>query len=276
MNLKTKKAKAIMFLCVILLFVLLIFLFVFFYSLFSAKKEYYINEKNIQIPIYTYHQIVESSADVEVDYMQTTLKNFKKQINGLLNLGYTPITYQNLIDYKKGIKSIPKKSCIITFDDGYTSVYEYVYPVVEEYNIPITLFVVNNLVGVDGYMTWDQLKEMHDSKLVDIYSHGLNHSEYDKLGTDILLSETEESYSELKNKLEDTSLLKIFAYPCGFYTDDEIEILANNGYIQNLMDGKINKSNSLNLNKLHRLYPLNDSILKMIFKQIYKSIKYTN
>ena len=271
MKLKNNKWKTVLLLFTIFL---LIILLTFFYNLNSAKKEYYINEKNLQIPIYTYHQIVESPNEVEVDYMQTSLQNFKNQINGLLKLGYTPITYQDLVDYKNSEKAIPKRSCIITFDDGYSSVYEYVYPIIKEYNIPITLFIVNNLVGVNGYMSWDQLKEMHSNKLVDVYSHGLNHSEYDKLGTDVLLSESEESYLELRNNLDDNNLLKVFAYPCGFYTEAEIEKMAENGYIQNLMDGKINKSNCLDLDRLHRVYPLNDSVFKMIFKQLYKSIKY--
>ena len=258
------------------LFLLFIILFIGFviYFLSSSKKMYYIEEKNLKIPIYTYHQIVETADEIKIDYMQTSYKKFKSQINGLLKLGYTPITYPDLISYKNAEKSIPKRSCIITFDDGYESVYEYVYPYIKERNIPITLFIVNNLVGVDGYMSWNQLREMYASGLVSIYSHGLNHSEYDKLGPEVLLSETEESYQNLKDNLYDENLLKIFAYPCGFYTDEEIEILANNGYTQNLMDGKINTSNKLDLNTLHRLYPLNDSVFKILIKQIYKSIKY--
>ncbi len=258
----------------ILIVLLFIVIFLLSYYLITAKNTYYINEKNLQIPIYTYHQIVENPSEIETDYMQTTYSNFKKQILGLLKLGYTPITYQDLVDYKANEKTIAKRSCIITFDDGYSSVYEYVFPFIKEHNIPITLFIVNNLVGVEGYMTWDELKQMHDSKLVQIYSHGLNHSEYDKLGANILLSETEEAYHNLRKNLNDENILKVFAYPCGFYTDEDIEILSQNGYIQNLMDGKINKSASLDLNRLHRVYPLNDSVFKIILKQIYKSIKY--
>ena len=257
-----------------ILLIILVLIFAVFYYFFTSKKSYYIGEKNLSIPIYTYHQIVENADDIEIDYMQTTCNNFKKQINGLLKIGYTPITYQDLLDYKNSEKPISKKSCIITFDDGYKSVYEYVYPFIKEKNIPITLFVVNNLVGTEGYMTWNQINEMDKDNLVSVYSHGLNHSEYDKLGTEILLEETNKSYLDLKEKLGDEDLLKVFAYPCGFYLEEEIEALANEGYIQNLMDGKINKSKTLDLNRLHRVYPLNDSVFKMVIKHIYKTIKY--
>ena len=34
--------------------------------------------------------------------MQTTYDTFKKQITGLMKLGYKPISYQDLEDYKNG------------------------------------------------------------------------------------------------------------------------------------------------------------------------------
>ena len=63
--------------------------------------------------------------------------------------------------------------------------------------------------------------------------------------------------------------------------DDEqpiVDILVYNlkkeGYIHNLTDNKINKSKDLDLYRLHRCYPLNDSIYKMMAKIIYRSIRY--
>mgnify|MGYP000945169400 CR=1 FL=1 len=63
--------------------------------------------------------------------------------------------------------------------------------------------------------------------------------------------------------------------------DDEqpiVDILVYNlkkeGYIQNLTDTQINQSQDLDLYRLHRCYPLNDSIYKMMAKIIYRSIRY--
>jgi len=68
--------------------------------------------------------------------------------------------------------------------------------------------------------------------------------------------------------------LKIFTYPYGLYKEEQIENLKKEGYIQNLTDNKINKSKDLDLYRLHRCYPLNDSIYKMMAKIIYRSIRY--
>jgi len=258
-----------------IILLLLIFLIAFFiYEHLSSKNKYYINQKNLQIPIYTYHDIVLNKNEIKENYMQTTLNNFKNQINGLKNLGCTPITYQNLLDYHDSKVSINKRSFIITFDDGYESIYKYVYPFIKEKNIPITIFVIDNCIGTQNYLNWEQLKEMYNSGLVSIYSHGLNHIEYDKVDPSILLAQTEEAYLHIQQNLNDPNILKVFAYPYGLYNEEDINILAENGFIQNLMDGQINKTSNLNMSMLHRVYPLNDSVFKIILKQIYKSIKY--
>ena len=50
--------------------------------------------------------------------------------------------------------------------------------------------------------------------------------------------------------------------------------MGKEGYIQNLTDNKINRSNTLNLAGLHRSYPLNNPVWKIILKIEYRSFKY--
>lgn len=266
-----KSLKTILFLVIILLILLIVFIL---YEFYTSKKVYYIDEKNIQIPIFTYHDIVLSGTEVSEDNMQTTLKNFKKQISGLLSLGYTPITYQDLIAYKNGEKAIPKRSCIITFDDGYSSVYHLVYPEIKKWNIPITIFIIDNCVGAEGYFDWDDAVEMYNSGLVSIFTHGLRHVDYSSVTPEIFSSEINLAYLNIKNHLRTDSIPNIFAYPNGAYSELSINTLAKLNFVQNLMDGKVNKSQNLDLNQLHRMYPLNDSIGKLSLKIIYKIFKY--
>jgi peptidoglycan/xylan/chitin deacetylase (PgdA/CDA1 family) len=269
---KNKKCKKIV-LSILLIFIIIIMSFV-CYEAATVKNEYYISQKNLQIPIFVYHNIVKDDSQVQYSYMETTQSTFEKQITGLIKLGYVPISYQDLVDYKNGKKKISKWSFLITFDDGYEGVYEYAYPIAKKYNIPMTSFAIDNCVGTDGYYTWNQAKEMQDSRIFSICSHGLTHIEYDKVDPETLLNQTNEAYNNLQNKLNDKNLLKVFTYPYGLYTDKEIETLASQGYIENLTDNKINQSNKLNLSRLHRCYPLNDSTLKIILKIQYRNMRY--
>lgn len=260
-------------LSIIVVILLLIVSFI-VYEMATVKNQYYIGEKNLQIPIFVYHNIVENDDEIEFDYMQTTADKFEYQITGLMKLGYKPITYEELVKYKNGEIALPKWSFIITFDDGYKGVYDYAFPIAKKYNIPMTSFEIDENVGSDECFTWEQAKEMKDSGLFSIYSHGYQHLEYDKESIEKLVELTNASYHNIVSNLEDQNILKVFTYPYGLYRDDEIEALEKEGFIQNLTDNKVNQSNKLDLSRLHRCYPLNDSVFKIILKIQYRSFRY--
>lgn len=242
------------------------------YNIATVNKTYYKGEKELYIPIFIYHDIVSDESEIEYEYMQTTYKTFEKQISGLKGLGYNFITYEDLKLYNKGEKALPKKSCILTFDDGWDGVYTYAYPVIKKYNVPITSFVVNYLVGTEGYFTWEQAKEMNSSGLVEIASHSIDHEKFDKKTVEEAVNDINLSYRQIMEEVNITE--KIFTYPCGIYTEEQVKALKNEGYIQNLTDNRINNTSNLDLSKLHRCYPLSDSVLEILVKVFYRSLRY--
>lgn len=244
------------------------------YEMATVNNTYYIGEKNLQIPVFVYHDIVEDESQIEFDYMQTTAKQFEKQMTGLMKLGYKPISYEDLVAYKNGKKAIPKWSFLVTFDDGYTGVYKYAFKIAKKYNIPMTSFEISDTVGTTGYYTWEQAKEMKESGLMSIYLHGYTHTQYDQETPERLLSDTNKAQEDLENHLEDNNILKVFTYPYGLYTNEERNVLWQAGYVQNLTDNRINLSDRLDLSGLHRSYPLNNSVLKILLKIQYRVLKY--
>ena len=234
-------------LSVLLVLILAIVSFI-IYEVATVNNTYYIGEKNLQIPVFVYHDIVEDESQIEYDYMQTTVKQFEKQMTGLMKLGYKPITYEDLVAYKNGEKAIPKWSFLVTFDDGYTGVYKYAFEIAKKYNIPMTSFEISDTVGTNGY--------------------------YDKETPERLLSDTNKAQEDLENNLEDNNILKVFTYPYGLYTNAERDTLWQAGYVQNLTDNRINLSDKLDLSGLHRSYPLNNSVLKILLKIQYRVIRY--
>ena len=92
-----------------------------------------------------------------------------------LENGYTVISIRDLDDADKGKIELPEKPIIITFDDGYYSNYEYIYTILQKYNVKASVFVVTDKIGkeIDGinYLGWNECLEMQNSGLVDIYSH---------------------------------------------------------------------------------------------------------
>lgn len=291
-----KKSKKILILTICILFILLIIigLLYFFnkkilYSIYDGinyikygieinlsdeynknidqSKHYYKNEKNLRIPILLYHRIVAEEPTRNMAYMDTTYKNFEKQIAGLLEYGYTVISYDDLIAYYNGEKALPEKVVMIDFDDGFSGVYDYAFKIAKKYNIPMTTFLVDDLVGTPGYYTWDEAKEMSDSGLIHIYSHGKTHTEYNEVPSEILVQDIQYAHENIEKNLE-KKVNKVFTYPYGLYTQEGIESLKKAGFVQNLTNNEINDSDTLNMYGLSRIYVLNHyskyKILKMI------------
>lgn len=237
------------------------------YKPVDKTKTYYKNEKNLRIPILLYHEITTNEPKRSMAYMQTTKDNFEKQVSGLLEYGYTVISYNDLIAYNNGEKALPEKVVLIDFDDGYVGNYENAFEVIKKYNIPINIYVVDDLVGTPGYFNWEQAKEMNDSGLVSINTHGKTHIFYNKETPETLKEHIEYAHSRIEEKLQ-KQVTKVFTYPYGAYTDEHLEILKNAGFIQNLTNDEINNSDTLNLYGLSRIYVMNHyskyKVLKMI------------
>ena len=138
----------------------------------------------------------------------------------------------------------------------------------------MTSFEISDTVGIPGYYTWDEAREMKESGLMSIYLHGYTHIEYDKETPERVLSDTNKAQEDLQNQLGDNNILKVFTYPYGLSTNEERSLLCQAGYIQNLTDNRINLSDRLDLSGLHRSYPLNNSVLKILLKIQYRVLRY--
>lgn len=219
----------------------------------DQSKVYYKNEKNLRIPILIYHRIVGDHPERKMAYMNTNDQNFEKQIAGLLEYGYTIISYDDLISYENGEKALPQRVALIDFDDGYQGVYDYAFQIAKKYQIPMTTFVVDDLVGTPGYFNWEQAREMSNSGLISIYSHGKTHIKYAEVPIQTLVEHIEYAHKHIEQELGKKET-KVFTYPYGNYTQEGIKALEEAGFVQNLTNDEINNSNELNLSRLNRIY----------------------
>lgn len=101
----------------------------------------------------------------------------------------------------------------LSIDDVPEGFYHNGFPLLKKYNIPFTIFVATGLLDTDGYITTDQLKEMSNSNLCTIGSHGISHGEYCKLSA----SERKKELYESRMKLEQITgkSIELYAFPYG-------------------------------------------------------------
>jgi biofilm PGA synthesis lipoprotein PgaB len=119
----------------------------------------------------------------------TSTRNLAGHFDWLRSHGYHVINLQRLIDARSGHGSLPDKAVLLTFDDGLRSAYTNVFPLLKAYKYPAVMAVVGAWTDLpdDGkvdngshpltredFATWDELREMQDSGLVEIASHTYN------------------------------------------------------------------------------------------------------
>ncbi|WP_348547211.1 polysaccharide deacetylase family protein [Chthoniobacter sp.] len=200
--------------------------------------------KNAAVIALCYHNIDEKGSKA----LTLPIAEFEKEMEAIKTNGFSVIPMQDFLAWRRGEKSIPNKSCIITIDDGWVSAYTNAWPILKKYNYPFTLFIYINYVGTGGKsMSWDQLAEMRDAG-VDIESHTYSHSSLKVPGGNVdakakaLIKQDvaalgvdgwmRKEIIESKQVLEKQLGIKcnVFAYPFGVWSPKAVEIVKEAGY----------------------------------------------
>ena len=124
------------------------------------------------LPVLVYHHIQEKlQSDVAC-----TPEQFEMQILALKNAGFTPLTIaQTKLFIAGALDSKIAKPVMITFDDGYESLYQYALPVARRHRFCMSAFVVTSRIGrklqFASYLTENQIREMASSGVFEFGSH---------------------------------------------------------------------------------------------------------
>lgn len=121
------------------------------------------------VPVLLYHDL--SDHGPSPNGMRLTVSEFEHQISILKANGYTPISSDDLYRWLSGKKRLPPRPVLITFDDGYESVYVHAYPILKKHGFKATVFLVGSTVNTKNHLTWDQIREMVRSRTVEIGNH---------------------------------------------------------------------------------------------------------
>jgi peptidoglycan/xylan/chitin deacetylase (PgdA/CDA1 family) len=185
------------------------------------------------VPVLSYHNF---SADRSPNRMTVTKAAFEDQMRLLKEKGYRVITMDQLLDFLNFKAQIPKKSVVITIDDGWRSAYEIALPILKKYGYPATLFVYTGLiVGSGKTLSWELVREMAESG-IDIQGHTVTHriltsvnkKESFKEYVDATEKELAESARILKARVGKE--IKYLAYPDGETNHLVISLVRKDGY----------------------------------------------
>ncbi len=194
----------------------------------SAKT---LSKKMIHLPILMYHYVrtvTDQHDPVGID-LSVPANAFEEQMKHLSNAGYTTITLDDLVSAWKEEKNLPKKSIILTFDDGYDDFYTDAFPVLQKYNLKATAYIITDFIDKSRYLTSQQLKELDQSPLITIAAHTMHHPNLRNTTGTRLIEEVLGSKTWLENFTGHPILH--FAYPSGQYNKETLRATEKAGYV---------------------------------------------
>jgi len=206
------------------------------------------------IPVLMYHHV-----NPVGNFINVTPDRFQEQMQYLARSGYRTINTSELYDILNSEQEIDGKTVMITFDDGWLDNYLYAFPVLKKYSLKAVIFVVTSWIkgegirterktlpphrecvefvrtgrGGDVMLSWDELKEMQSTGLIDIQSHTHRHIRWFKEMNDVrqreyLVEDLSRSKKIIEERLGKTC--DALCWPWGDNNELSKEIALNAGY----------------------------------------------
>jgi poly-beta-1,6-N-acetyl-D-glucosamine N-deacetylase len=130
-----------------------------------------------------FHDVDDNTDELETD--SVTSKGLAQFFDWLKGTGWTAVSLDDLAAAHRGTRPLPEKAILITFDDGYKSLYTRVFPLLRIYRYPIVAALVGSwMEGESGtvaygdrqvprstFISWAEAREMQASGLVEFASH---------------------------------------------------------------------------------------------------------
>lgn len=194
-----------------------------------------------KIPVLLYHHLLKEEEMKAYGWENNdsviSVEAFSEQMKYLYDNGYYTATLDELWDFLNENKTLPEKTVVITFDDGYLSNAVYAYPIMKEYGFKGAIFMRGGAT-IYPQKPFDpkglqpiSLEENY--KYEDVFEYGCH--TYDLHQKDIkdvalLVSLSKEEILEDLSKNKKLFNTDYIAYPFGKYNDNTLEYLKELGY----------------------------------------------
>src|SRR6266511_1672523 len=181
------------------------------------------------LPILTFHAIDERSSVISF-----APDVFRQGLAMLWEHGYRTLRLLEAVHCLRRGEAFPERSIVITFDDGYHSVFEEAFPVLQTYGMSATVFLTvgergsvkrsARLPPLEGrsMLCWDEIRDMHQAG-IDFGAHTLTHPDLTLLPRDQVAMEICDSKAIIQDMLGVP--VSCFAYPFGRYNQSSYEIV---------------------------------------------------
>ncbi len=204
--------------------------------------------ESVKLPILMYHHISERKS--KLNKYTISPNEFESDLDYIQRNGYTTVGIQDLIKYTS-CGDLPDNPIMITFDDGYESVYNYAYSALKKRNMKAVVNIIAKYSELYSksddhnvnyaHLTFEQLREMTNDNTFEIGNHTYNlHLSGERKGIQKKKNESDEKYAEIIStdikKAQMTiadNVYKtpaVFAYPFGAISKQALPVLKKIGF----------------------------------------------
>ncbi len=192
-----------------------------------------------RLPILLYHSLTAQASDGYRPYAVDPA-SFREQMELLATSGYRTLTVRDLARIRdEPSATLPERSVLITFDDGFDDVHREALPVLAGLGLQATAFLVTGYLGGTSrwlassgegdrrLLSWTQVRELAGSG-IEIGSHSHTHPMLDAIPA----TRAEEEIRRSRTILEDGlgSAVTSFAYPHGYHSAAIKAMVRGSGY----------------------------------------------
>lgn len=205
------------------------------------------------LPVLMYHHVSDAPGLVTI-----STERFRSQMAFIKKKGWRTLSLQDVEAFFAGAP-FPPRSVLITFDDGYADNFVHAFPILREFGLHATIFVITSMIqDVDvernsllpdhrtakammkgaqpegAILTWAEIARMRESGLIDFASHTHTHRKWNLAGAD-----PEERRLDLKEDLSRSAAIlekrlgapcRHLCWPWGIYDDEMIELAREAGF----------------------------------------------
>jgi len=188
------------------------------------------------VPVLVYHNI----AAQRKGRLLIAGSTLEEQMRYLKAEGYRAIRLEDFIAHVQNKRQLPRKSVIVSFDDGYKGFLQYARPVLKELGFPAVLFIQTDQIASrpsSGFLSWPELRDLVKDG-VEVQPHSKTHRDLRRGHGESESAYARRMQTELGYPLElfraqlppPPDGLETVAYPYGAWDDEVLRYVKQYGY----------------------------------------------
>jgi peptidoglycan/xylan/chitin deacetylase (PgdA/CDA1 family) len=127
--------------------------------------------------ILAYHRVAPVQPECPPPTINVTPDRFREQITGIIRQGFKFLPLQEVLKKSAARESLPPRTAVLTFDDGFESIYEYAWPTLREMQVPSTIFLTTSFLNQQTPFPFDAWGRTYSEKVPPICYRPLSHGQ---------------------------------------------------------------------------------------------------